>query len=232
MTEEFQAERGAVYVEFLLVVPPLLLLFFGLTQIGLMYGAHLLVGHAAGRSARAAIVILPDENTDEYADVPMLQIGDGGDGLETYKNAPSEGRLDQVRLAARIVLSSISPSIEGLLADNLTDALGDHGAISSLVGLVGWTEYAVAVTFPDGAGGYRTSFTPLGPVTVRVTYLYKCVVPVARGILCHDFGDLNQRAREEFASGSVNSLLAISSDMLGWRFLALVSDRTLPNQGK
>ncbi|MDJ0763232.1 MAG: TadE/TadG family type IV pilus assembly protein [Myxococcota bacterium] len=172
---------GAVYVEFLVVFWPIMMLWLGMAQIGLMYAAHMMVHHAAVRAARAAIVILPDDKEgweDLYAGVEAYRIGTGGSGLEAYETAPAGGRLDGIRRAARIPLATVSPSLG-------VDAAGAIGKL--LVGYL-WTEFGVAVTFPDGDGGYLTSFDdPTGQVTVRVTYLYKCPVPLVNRIICRSY---------------------------------------------
>jgi len=225
-------ERGAVYVEFLIVVFPMLFLMFGLAHIGFAYTAHLLVGHATARAARAAIVILPDE-TDEYAGVALNRIGTDGEGLEAYKNAPEDGRYDQIRMAARITLSPLSPAIESYVGDSLADAIGDHPGVSTLAGLIGpWTDQGVALTFPDGNGGYLTEFSPRQDITVRITYLYKCSVPIVRSLVCRSYSDLDDRAKKELEAMGAKKLLGLADFILGWRYLAITEERTLPNQGK
>ena len=44
------SEEGAAYVEFLLAFVPILTLFLGLVQIGLLYAGNLVVQHAAHRA--------------------------------------------------------------------------------------------------------------------------------------------------------------------------------------
>lgn len=53
--------RGAVYVEFLVIIIPLLTFFCCLVQLADMQAAKLIVHHAAYRAARAAVVIYPDD---------------------------------------------------------------------------------------------------------------------------------------------------------------------------
>jgi hypothetical protein len=224
--------KGAVYVEFLIVFFPMMMLFFGLAHLGLVYGAHLLVEHAAARAARAAIVILPDEQTEDYEEVEINQVGTGGHGLDAYKDAPDGGRLDQIRMAARLTLSPISPSIESYVGESLADALGDHQAASTFVGLAAWTDKAVAVTFPDGNDGYLSEFSPRSKITARVTYLYKCSVPIIRSLVCHPYAELEGRARNELETFGAGGLMAGTSLVRGWRFIAITAERTLPNQGK
>ena len=51
-------ERGAAYVEFLIVFIPVFMMFLGMIQAAMMYAANLVVTHAANTASRAAIVVL------------------------------------------------------------------------------------------------------------------------------------------------------------------------------
>ncbi len=55
------AARGAVLVEFVIAIVPMMITFFGFTQVAKIYTANLAVRHGAIAAARAAIVI-SDEN--------------------------------------------------------------------------------------------------------------------------------------------------------------------------
>lgn len=69
----------------------------------------------------------------------------------------------------------------------------------------------LTVTFASGAGGQATSrFDPAAPVTVRVAYLFRCGVPIARRIMCHTAG-----------SGAEG----------GENFARIQAEASLPNQG-
>jgi hypothetical protein len=228
---------GAVYVEFLIVFFPMMLLWLGVTQIGLMYGGSILVHTAAVRAARAAIVVISDDregHEERYDNVPPYQIGGGGEGLSTYENAPAGGRLHAIRRAARMTLAPISPSL---------GASGLGGIAEVFVGYI-WTDYAVAVTFPSGDGDYLTQFDDqTGPLVAKVTYLYKCPVPVANRILCSNYFNLQPEAQEELETvgGDLIGLAGMGTeaadwlfdaDVTGWRFIALTAQKTLPLQGK
>jgi Flp pilus assembly protein TadG len=221
---------GAAYVEFLVVIGPFLLLVLGLTQLGLLFGADLLVAHAAGKAARAAIVILPDDHEDaDYGGDPVNQVS-SGQGLTGYMMAPSKGRLSAIRDAARLTLSPIGPSLSSLDPDSVAGALIQPSGVSLLSGLIGWTALAVAVTFPDGEGGFRTTFDPRGPVTVRVTYLFRCAVPLGRDLLCGGMDGLSMDQAGALLQngGSLPGIVTLA----GWRVIALEAERTLPNQGR
>jgi len=223
--------RGAAYVEFLVVVVPLLTLFLGITQLALIYGADLLVQHAAAKAVRAAVVILPDDHEEaDYAGVPLNQVGTGGAAFSAYAGAPDGGRLAAIRDAARITLAPISPAIESFSGSSVAAALGESSAATVLAGLFGWTEWAVAVSFPDGEGGYRATFDPRGPVTARVTFLFRCAVPLARRLMCTSFVDLPPERRGALLTNG--SALGAAAVVDGWQLLALEAERTLPNQGR
>jgi hypothetical protein len=223
-------EAGAAYVEFLVVAPPLLLLFLGLAQLGLVFGAELLVQHAAARAARAAIVVLPDDAEGaDYAGDPLNSLG-AGEGLDAYRAAVAGGRLDAIRKAARLTLAPIAPTFDSLASGSVADALSGGGTISTVVGLLGFTAWTVAVTFPDGAGGYAATFGPRDPVTARVTLLYRCAVPLGRALLCDAYPDLPPGARERLETNGAG--LAAAATASGARFVALEAERTLPNQGR
>ncbi len=217
-------------MEFLLVIIPFLILFFGLTQLGLIYGADLMVRHAANKAVRAAIVILPDDHEEaDYGDVPLNQIGDGGDSLDTYANAPDDGRLAAIRQAPKLILSAISPSIDSYTGSSLADAIGESQLGTYLAGLL-WTEAAMVVTFPDGKDGYRGSFGSTEMFTARVTFLYKCSVPMVNRLMCSSWFNLDKKHKNVLKTAG--KLLPIVSTISGWQVIALEAERTLPNQGK
>jgi len=66
---------GAVYVEFLLSFIPLFFMFLSMLQMGLLYGASLVVQHSASIAARAGMVVW-DDDPQYYDDNPArMQIG-------------------------------------------------------------------------------------------------------------------------------------------------------------
>jgi hypothetical protein len=56
MKELFRSRNGAVYVEFLIAIMPMLMLFWGLMQLNGLLLADLVTRHAAVNAVRAAIV--------------------------------------------------------------------------------------------------------------------------------------------------------------------------------
>jgi hypothetical protein len=172
--------KGVVYVEFLIVFWPMMLLWLGLAHMGLLYSAHLMVHHGAARAARAAVVILPDEEGEYDDDPPFSIVSEDSDteGLEAYEDAKKGGRLHTIRNAPRITLAAVSPGLPKTIG---------LGAIGDVLAGYAWTKYGVAVTFPDGSGGYLTRFDKTGSLVTRVTYLYRCPVPVFDRLVCHSY---------------------------------------------
>ena len=56
-----RASAGAIYVEFLLAFLPLFIFFLGLVQLFDLHVANVIANHAAQLTARAAVVVLPDD---------------------------------------------------------------------------------------------------------------------------------------------------------------------------
>jgi Flp pilus assembly protein TadG len=92
-------QRGAVYVEFLIVFLPLFVMFMSLVQLAFVEIANLVTKHAAVGAVRAAIVVLPD-NPQYY------KKGD-------INHAEGE-RLEAIQAAAkaRLLAVSVNPQVE------------------------------------------------------------------------------------------------------------------------
>lgn len=86
--------RGAVYVEFLIVLMPVFVLFLGLLQLSLLFSAKLLVEHAATEGARAAAVVFGDD---------PRSYGEGAPSTNTL----SKARLRAVRGAVLVGLAPL-----------------------------------------------------------------------------------------------------------------------------
>lgn len=82
--------RGGAYVEFLIVILPLLTLALGIFQLSQLYTAKLAVDHAAANAARAATVVMSDD--------PKYY---GGEAV----NSAGSARTSAVRLAAARTLA-------------------------------------------------------------------------------------------------------------------------------
>jgi Flp pilus assembly protein TadG len=92
-------ERGAVYVEFLIVFLPLFVMFMSLVQLAFVEIANLVTKHAAVAACRAAIVVLPD-NPSLYSKGEV--------------NHAEGDRLDVIKAAAkaRLLAVSVNPKVE------------------------------------------------------------------------------------------------------------------------
>lgn len=207
----YRDTRGAVYVEFLLAFLPFFFMFLGMLQIALMYTANLVVHHSATTAARAAVVVLPD-NPSRYGGEPVNSVdGSGGGGVDSITSflewgglgggAPpiriggggGSARLRAIRSAASLPLLAVSPSFDQLVGDPaVMRAVGGSPSSRAAVGASLYNRTAVAVTFPTapGANSYKTRFGPDEQVTVRVTYLFHCAVPLVARVLCDDFMSL------------------------------------------
>ena len=142
----------------------------------------------------------------------MLGVGYSG-GLHMPMgggNRVGGARMRTIRTAASMPLLAISPSFEQMTGDpSIYAAIGGSPGERAANGGVLYNRFAVAVTFPTAPGSnrFRETFGSNDPVTVRVTYLFHCAVPVAREILCNDYasfrtGGAMDRVRD-LAGGAV-----------------------------
>lgn len=206
-------ERGATYVEFIIAFIPIFILFLGMVQMGLMYAANLVVTHSATTAARAAVVVLPDDpqyyegepiNQISITDVSgsasgdavttfLSSIGGGAGGAPPAAGSRGSARLNAIRSAASIPLLSVSPSFGQLIRDEaVKQAVGGSAASRALTGAVFYNRTALAVTFPErpGSSRFRSTFERDEDVTVRVTYMFHCGVPLVSRLMCDDYASL------------------------------------------
>ena len=75
-------EKGAVYAEFLIAFPIMLMTFLTILQLSMLYAAKLGVRSAAVRAGRAAVVVIPDNPNRYGGERPyrVNQTGGGGGG--------------------------------------------------------------------------------------------------------------------------------------------------------
>jgi hypothetical protein len=122
-------------------------------------------------------------------------------------------RLRDIRFAVYLPLLAISPSVEQVTGwfgidrdpydwrsktkDSLQKAIGRHPELRFVAGLL-YNRAAAAVTFPAAPGSKSFIQGALGPhdtVTLRVTYLYPCVVPLVSSFMCNSLLDLSGLSR-------------------------------------
>lgn len=89
--------RGAVYVEFLIAFLPVYTMFLCLIQLGLLFTVRLVVDHAAENAARAAAVVIGDDE----------EVYDYGEDKHTITPGSDDGRYKVVRNAALLTLAPL-----------------------------------------------------------------------------------------------------------------------------
>ncbi len=154
--------RGAIFIEFLFVVLPFLILLFGLAQTALMYMAGMAVKRSAATGARAAMVVLDDD--------PARYGGQARNTLGGQREAA-------IKMAAAFPLFAVESVPK--TADTLGHALRASSG-NPYEGEQG-VQPGLKIEFPGGISSTRGS-----SVTVRVTYDYPCEVPVIRALMCPD----------------------------------------------
>jgi len=204
---------GAVYVEVLVAIIPVLIFFFGLLQLALLHTARLVVRHAAQRAVRSAVVVLEDDparfdnqgqgevtyhdtsSTSAGGTAQFLQgIGDvlkvklPLDDVNSMMGSQAGPRLAAIQTAAYMPLATLAPNPAALLqtfglsGDNL--GAGNGNLAQFVVGLLLYNRAAAMVTLRKPDGTVANCIGPTENVTVRVTYLYFCTMPIAATIMC------------------------------------------------
>jgi len=172
--------RGVVMIEFVIVLVPMMLFFFAVLQYGLTSAASLVVRHSAVVGARAAVVVFDDGN-GAYGGADRGLIWDDGELSE---------RAQKVREATYLPLAAVAPAAAHMVPgiSSAHDGLGD--TLSRLFAHVVNRSAFIAVTFPTGPGAEGDDFhrdAPYGPtedITVRVTMLFRCMIPMASVFMC------------------------------------------------
>ncbi len=213
-------EGGAVYAEFLIAFPPMLLMFLAMLQLALMYSARLAVRHAAYRAARAAIVVIPDD-PDRHGGEPAYKIdydSAGGGEESSFELSTGSGRLKAIRTAGSFPLLGFAPPLARVTGET---SLGDAYSLGAadLFGGAAYTLGATAVTFPEEPGGmaFRESFDMREMVTTRLTYLFTCTIPIVTRRpfnMCYGPMDMLAGAPDVLLEGAVGELL--SDDVDPW----------------
>ncbi len=160
-------------------------------------------------------------------------------------------RMDPIRTAAYFPLLALAPRPSTLLgsdAQSLGDSLPEGFGGRMQFGL-DFSRAATVVTVHDVPGAEVLAVEPVepkAPVTVRVTYLFHCAVPLARTLVCDTLSSLLtpetslfgfgtptgknaaliRRLKLAEAPGALQMLAGPAS-----RFVVLTAEATLPNQG-
>ena len=181
--------RGSVMLEFLIAIVPLLVLFLGLLQLALLAVADLVVRHAAITGARAASVVLYDDPR-YYAGAVQ------GQARDADERAASTTRMAEIRAAVQAPLAAIAP---GTRVTSPLAELGDY------------LRATTAITFPSAPDSELLlhDLAHAETVTVRVTHLLPCAVPLAGWLLCKRFGWSSLRQRLELDGADARTRRAI-----------------------
>lgn len=261
--------HGVVYVEFLIAFVPVFIFFLALVQLSLIAVARIVVQHAAVRGVRAAVVVLDDDpsrydgaargdlraGTDDDASGDQA-IGDvvGADDEPASGAEPLHhdgARMAAIARAVHVPLAAISPGPTWMLeAGGITDrsvdrALGYAPLGRLLYGLRHHLGLTTGITFPTAPGASRfhtREVKGVALVTVRVTHLFACSVPIAARLVCGRLGWDPRRRRLASLGGAKNAdafaelarapgaskhaLLALA----GARFALLRAEASLPAQ--
>lgn len=253
--------KGVVYVEFLLVFPPLFVLFLVILQTSILYVTDLGVSHAASAAVRSAIVVLPDDPAF-YDNEPADKISEsthcsegfvskvhkllGKVGVNTL-SVPDDGkclggaRMEAIRFAAIMRMLPFSPNPSSILPKTVLGVVDSLGVVGWLGGAALYSYGATSVTFPKEAEKeeLRTSlsFQPEELVTVRVSYLAHCGIPIARFLMCDTsyrlgtgFGVDKKRVKVAgtLAKGIGSQLILFGLMASGEHFRVLRADASLP----
>ena len=179
-------QRGVVMIEFVIAFVPVFVLFLGVVQLALLAAAQLVVQHAAIAGARSASVVL-DDDPRFYAGAMRgeLRREDGEDGP----------RLAAIRRAVHAPLAAVAPDprvVRGLFdarakAPSVERALGRSTDMRFVREGARYLPVAAALAFPiepDGDAVAGSLFDLEDRVSVRVSYLLPCVVPIAAQLAC------------------------------------------------
>lgn len=206
--------RGVVYLEVVTCLVPVLVLFFCAVQLSLWGIGRLVVTHAATRGARAAIVVLEDD-PEKYGGAPRGDLNASGGrqdsgaladalrslvpgGLLPGGSSTGGARLQAIREAVYAPLAALAPAphvyVQGR-ATTLYDAVGggEGGALTRFaLGVLVYARAASVVTVRAAPGSTEvlSQVAPRADVTVHVTYLQHCAVPIAARLMCNPAWDL------------------------------------------
>ncbi|HTM44298.1 MAG TPA: TadE/TadG family type IV pilus assembly protein [Polyangiaceae bacterium] len=202
-------ERGAVYVEFLLAFVPVFILFLGVVQLSLVNAAQLVVREAAARACRTAIVILDDDPARHNTARGMLHGPPAPAGFfASIANAlgfgsppapgPDGSRFAAIRAAAYVPLATLSPPTGWLLGALPADETNLEASVTGTaeryaLGFAAYNRAGAIVTLREAPGSEELANDPIAPdatLTLHVTYLYYCAVPLVSGLMCSTLPNL------------------------------------------
>jgi hypothetical protein len=202
-------DRGFLNLEFIFTSLAFLGSTFTTVHFLLIARADVVVQHAAAAAVRSAVTVMDDQE-DRY----------GGEARGSTTGARHQAVLE----AARGPLVALAPSSSAAEGRSLATMLPDDESRMALASA--WNDGAVQVSFPsgEGASGFVSNFGPNDSITVRVTYLYPCALPLI------DYGckRLDALGLAPQDTPEVSKLRALFPDVRVWVFQA---EATMPNQG-
>jgi hypothetical protein len=246
----------------LLAFLPLFFIFLALCQVALLVAGRLVVSHAAFAGARSAIVVL-DDDPALYDGAPrgVLSDGKGAASQSVWgaiarplasegAKAPQHGvRMLAIRSTAMRPLLAIAPSADAFFGGrdaSIGKSLRRDKPALNAFGYA-YTEAAAVVTVHDSHASSALASEPIfnnAPVTVRVTYLQLCAIPLVRSLICSSLATLLETPNPGAQSGgkarSTWGQRFELAGMPGWlasaagagsRFMVFEAEATLPNQG-
>jgi hypothetical protein len=206
-------ERGTVMVETLIAFMPVFTLFLGIVQYVLLAVAQLVVHHAAVAGVRSASVVL-DDDPKYYGGAEELSISDGsGDSGSDFltslasallSDVPSDSssgasgaaadigaRMVPIRNAVYAKLATIVPArarqtLDGNPGVSVLDGIGTTPA-RRLMQARDYLPVMTTITFPRSPGAselFEGRVEPTGLLTVRVSHVALCTVPLVSAIMC------------------------------------------------
>jgi hypothetical protein len=253
------------------------MLFLGTCQLALTSAAQLVVQHAANSAARSAIVILED-HPKNFGGAPRSVVAHGANTRsnlqETFMQrvnvnglsvafGPGKsgigGRLDAIRLAAYVPLAILAPERTDPAGADTKDSVARAlrtGTAAGLASAIRYNRAAAIVTLHAGGESDQVpqdEFERTASITVRVTYLYRCSIPIVRALACKALLDLrgtkpekgngfvfrlpgDSRTNEQKRLGRILDLAEDPKGLdpleaEGARFVVIQAETTLPNQG-
>jgi hypothetical protein len=245
-----RSRRGAVYVEVIVAIIPVLIFFLGLLQLAMIFSAHLVVRHAATRAVRSAVVVL-DDDPEHYAQTERGLVTyhdpNGGSGSSTLQylqdlgdvfgikmptneignllNSQAGPRLSAIEQAAYMPLAVLAPTPDTLLklfgmGNGTLSQVGNGGRF--LMGFLLYNHAAAMITLRNADGAVATSIPSDGLVTVRVTYLYFCAVPIVNYFMCDSMlklsgldqlDDAARSAYESVSQGGIEGVRGVKDQL-------------------
>lgn len=156
-------------------------------------------------------------------------------------------RMRAIRGAALRPLSAMAPTAAAFLGGKgatLADAVTRDPEGAKGFATV-YADAATLVTLHRAEGDHELAAEPIlhnTPITLRVTFLQLCGVPLVRNLICHQLGSLLDAStplpgdkatptlRERLARAGAPAWLEAAADPAA-RFMAFEAEVTLPNQG-